>query len=247
MKQEDILPNAETYEREMQYFPWGRLIDRVLTFVVQNAPQGARVIDLMCGPGFLLGQILEKRPDLHLAGVDINKNFVDYAQKMYNRQYPHLDISTHDVLCLPPNVEPWDIVICTGGLHHLPYEKQPVLLSVIDGLMKENGIAIIAEPCLPDFWDEESRKIKAVELGSSYILEAIAKKAPEDVMMAAIDIMRNDIMGLEFKRSIRDLADIMNPILYITLVEQVWPSFCGYECGDCYFVLEKKFEQEEEK
>ena len=245
MKQEDILPSAETYEKEMQYFPWGKTIERVIKFVTEKAPQDGRIIDLMCGPGFLLKRIAEKRSDLDLIGVDINQSFIDYAR---NEPLPAGYFVTGDVLSLPANViMNYDVVICTGGLHHLSYERQPVLLDVIAGLMKEDGVVIIAEPCLPGFWDEESRKLKAVEFGSSYIREVIAKKAPEDVLMAAIDIMRNDIMGLEFKRSIRGLARMLDQRFHIICCEQVWPSRDGYECGDCYFILEKKLEREERK
>lgn len=49
------LPDPDVYEQEYTFLPWGRLIDEVVVYVSGNARKDGAVLDLMCGPGYLLG------------------------------------------------------------------------------------------------------------------------------------------------------------------------------------------------
>lgn len=54
------LPKSEVYEQEFEFMPWGTLIDKILTTVQNKAPKNGSVLDLMCGPGYLLGEIAKE-------------------------------------------------------------------------------------------------------------------------------------------------------------------------------------------
>jgi ubiquinone/menaquinone biosynthesis C-methylase UbiE len=259
MIQEAVLPDPKTYEEEMKYFPWGQLIDQVAEYVIKNAPQNGRAIDLMCGPGYLMGLIKERRPDLDVWGFDINEGFLDHA----HQHYPNVHLILADIL-KSEIVVPFDVVICTGGLHHLPYDKQPELLVKICNAMKDDGFAIIADPCIGPYWGEQLRRCKAVELGSEYLIATIRNKAPDDVLKAAVDIIANDVLGYEYKNSARNLWQMLNDYFELYRVRRIWPPKNPFErnmerdvviksdtslpfgegYGDYVFVVKKRHEEE---
>ena len=77
------LPNPELYEQEIKYMPWGVMIEAIVELVAIQAKARGYVLDLMCGPGQLLGLIHKRRPDLHLTGVDIDQRYINYARRKY--------------------------------------------------------------------------------------------------------------------------------------------------------------------
>ena len=60
------LPSAEVYEEEMRYIPYRESLRQVENIICAGLPRGGSLLDLMCGPGFLLGRISEGRGDLKL-------------------------------------------------------------------------------------------------------------------------------------------------------------------------------------
>ncbi len=213
------LPDPRAYERENTFFPWGNVITLVTQEVVSTAPQRGSVLDLACGPGFLLGKIHERRPDLVLEGVDSDERYISWART----KYPFAQFTRADVLEWKP-CKKYDVITCTAGIHHLPYEQQEPFLRRIPSWLAPSGVFIAADPYIDDYHDEKTRKSAAARLGHEYLLASMDRSAPDDMLEAAIDIMHNDVLGFEFKTSLRKLEPIFREVFRSIAVHKTWPS-----------------------
>lgn len=226
------LPVSEIYEKEFRYFPWGTLIERVLDIIEKEAPRNGSVLDLMCGPGYLLGEIAKRRSDLILDGVDISDEFIRHAQCKYSS----ISFQVADVLSWIPTKR-YDLILCTGGIHHLPYNKQISFLEMIPRLLNPNGFAIFADPFVDDFSTELERKLSAAKLGYEYMVATMKNDAPDEIVRTTIDIFYNDVMGFEYKTSLKKLVPIIRKLFSQVEINKTWPEFES-EYGE-YYILGK--------
>jgi len=186
------LPTAETYAKEVLYMPWGILTKQVIDFVVKNVPENGTVLDLLCGTGNLLGDLQKQRPDISYTGADLEQEFIKYA----NEQYPGIEFIKADAFKWTSAMKN-DAVLVTGGLHHLPYEKQEAFIK------KDKGFAIIADPYIDDYSSETERRVAAAKLGYEYLLATMKNGASDDVLLATAGLIGNDVVMVEFKNSIK--------------------------------------------
>jgi SAM-dependent methyltransferase len=225
------LPKSEVYEQEFKYFPWGILIKQIIPLLIKNIPKNARVLDLMCGPGYLLGKIQEKRPDLKLVGVDIKKEFIESSKK----KYPKIEFFEEDSL-IWASKEKFDVVICTAGIHHLPYERQEEFVAKINKMLNKNGFFLSADPFIGDFNNKSERKLAAAKLGYEYLVATIKNNPPKEIVEAALDIMNNDVKMEEFKTSVRKFKEMAEKYFKKIEMHKTWPQN-NSDFGEYYFIL----------
>jgi SAM-dependent methyltransferase len=226
------LPVPQIYEDEYLYMPWGIIIMEILNRV-KKAPVNARVLDLLCGSGYVLGKVKSIRPDLDLTGVDIQGEYIEYAKY----KYQDIRFITADVLNWDSNKK-YDLVLVTNGVHHLPFEKQENFIKKVARLLSPGGQAIIADPYIEDYFDEEERKLAAARLGYEYLAVTIKNGATDDVIRAATDVMTNDIFLVEFKNSIKKMKPLYEKYFKTIEMYKTWPQEIS-QYGDYYFVLKK--------
>ena len=227
------LPYAETYEKEFTYMSWGKLISEIIELAKKEIPQGGEVLDVLCGPGYLVGKIKGVRHDLNLTGVDLEQEYIDYAQK----KYPGNVFLVGDAFSWQP-LKKYDAIFCTGGLHHLPYEKQALFIERLSSMVKKDGFVVVGDPYIDDYVNEKQRKIGGAKLGYEYLAETIRNGAPNDVVVAAVDLIRNDVLAVEFKTSIVKVKPYFEKNFSEVVLHKTWPADeSGY--GDYYFVLRK--------
>jgi trans-aconitate methyltransferase len=224
------LPKSDIYEQEFRYMPWGILIEKILDIIQNTASQHAIVLDIMCGPGYLLGEIKKRRDDLVLEGTDINKEFINFAQ----HKYPDIQFSIDDALIWNPTKK-YDIILCTAGIHHLPYDKQIPFLEKIANTLNPSGFAILADPYIDNYSDEQSRKIAAAKLGYEYIVATTQNGATREIVEASIDILHNDVMGFEYKTSLNQLEPVLRQLFSKVNIHKTWPETHS-EYGDYYII-----------
>lgn len=191
------LPPPDVYEEEISYMPYQKSLSIVFELVTSQTASNGSVLDLMCGPGCLLGQISKKRRDLHLKGVDFDKRYIDYAEK----NYPRIDFREGDIISWSPKSK-FEVVLCTGALHHISYEKQPEIIKKMSNFTLPNGYCIISDCYIDDYSTEKERKLAAAKLGYEYLAATISNGAPDRIIQTLIDILKNDVMKDEFKTSI---------------------------------------------
>ena len=223
-------PISNVYEDLSIYSPWNLTLNNVLNFIKQNSQAKSKVLDLMCGTGFLLNKIKTERPDLALYGIDSNEDFISFAKK----NYPNIEFSVKDVFNIVEDFK-FDTIICTGGTHHLKDEMKLSFLNLIKKSLNPNGVAIIADPYIADFTNESERKLAAAQLGYEYLLYAINKQANIEVIKECIEIMKNDILYLEYKSSLSKFKPIVEKVFSEIELVKSWPESKS-EFGDYYFI-----------
>lgn len=228
------MPDAEIYEQEFEYFPWGKLVDKAVAQAVQKAPANSNVVDLMCGTGHSLNELKKKRPDLNLEGVDSSGEFIEFAEK--NIQGVKFELE--DVLVWQPDKK-YKMVISTGGLHHLDYKDQPAFLKKVGEMLEDDGLFVFGDPFVGDYSNEQERKAAAAKLGDEYIAAAKEKNASDGVIYAAERIKQNDIDGFEYKTSLAKMKELLAENFEIESVEKTWPEHDS-QYGDYLLILRKK-------
>lgn len=213
------MPISETYERELEFMPYKESLRKVQEAVCSMAPKNAHLIDLMCGPGYLLGKIVKQRPDLKLLGVDADKRYIAHSRL----RYPKIKFEVGDVRVWKPE-QSADVVICTGAVHHLTYEEQAPFLEKIAGLIKPGGFGVVSDCYIDDYKNEAERKIAAARLGYEYLQESVRNGAPRDVVSALCDILRNDVMKREFKTSVKKRMPAFQKAFRIVEMHKIWPK-----------------------
>ena len=227
------LPTAEVYIQFFTHTPWKKTHDFIERTVSENVPRDGSVLDLMCGPGYL-GQVLTRDyPKINYVGVDIDRGFLKYARKMC----PNGEFHLKDVRQWKTSRK-FDVVICSGGTHHLPYKDQEVLIARMAKLVKPAGMVMIADPHIASYSNEVERKRACVELGHYYLLETIRLGGSNKIIKATSDIVGNDVLGIECKIPV-SLRRLIVKKYFRTVGEfRTWPV-CGYDYGDYCFVARK--------
>lgn len=227
------LPSAAVYNEEIKFMPWGILIAQIEDRILSSVPHNGEVLDLLCGTGNLLGRLHTRRPDVTYTGVDLEKEYIEFAR----RSYPLLNFEVGDVLEWGGD-KSYDVVVVTGGLHHLPYDRQASFVLKVSSLIKQGGLAIIADPYIDNYSCESERKLAAAKLGYEYLIATINNGAPDAVIEAAAGLITNDVLGVEFKTAVVKMRPILET--YFSNIEEhkTWPQ-SNTEYGDYYFVLRK--------
>jgi 2-polyprenyl-3-methyl-5-hydroxy-6-metoxy-1,4-benzoquinol methylase len=226
------LPSAKIYKDEVKYMPWGMLIREILD-IISKIPKGSEVLDLMCGPGYLLNELKQKKPDLKLTGVDLEEEYIRYGKK----HYPGITFIEHDALDWK-TTKKYDVVLVTAGVHHVSYTEQPLFIKKVASLLKKNGVAIIADPYIDDYDTEEERKVAAAKLGHEYLVTTIENTGPDEQIKAAIDLISNDIFLVEYKTSIAKMKPLLEKYFKTVTMHKTWPKEIT-QYGDYYFLLRK--------
>ena len=93
------------------------LYRRLAADVARLAPEGGAVLDVGTGPGVLLLDLVARRPDLRLTGIDRSADMVAAANR---NLAPHARASARvaDVTRLPFPDDSFDLVVSSLSLHH---------------------------------------------------------------------------------------------------------------------------------
>lgn len=224
------LPDSKIYEQGLKYWPYADSWKRAFNYICDNTPINGTLIDLMCGPGYLLKKLQLKRKDLELSGVDIDKRYILYAKKTY----PKIKFELADILKWKFNNK-YDVVICTGSLHHIIYNKQEKVIRKMASMVKKNGFVLISDCCIDPYLKESQRMLNAAKLGYEYIKETIKNGAPSSIIGPTIDILYNDVLMKEFKTSPDKRIMLLEKIFKKVEIFKTWPKFKS-EYGDYIFI-----------
>lgn len=121
-----------------------RLMDKYLGDIVQESVphkkgEKYRLLDLGCGPGSMV-EYLKHIPNLEIYGIDISPAMLKIARE----KYPNITFLESDAEDLPFDDGYFDVVLCSGMLHHFP-SLDPILLE-IKRVLKDGGAFIAREP-----------------------------------------------------------------------------------------------------
>jgi hypothetical protein len=118
-----------------------------------------------------------------------------------------------------------DVLICTGGLHHVPFEAQGPLVQKLRSLLKWNGCLLLGEEVLSSYDSTSERQIAAIELGAALLTEAVRRGAPEALLDAAVAVLSGDLFANgEYKVDLGRLCALVEETFEITQCLHVWPT-----------------------
>lgn len=221
------LPKAEIYEQFYHHTTWKALVDAVAGQIRERRP--AKVLDLCCGTG-LLSSLVEQTDYL---GVDLEPEYIGYAQKRYfSAQFVLADARTWNT------DKKFDLVVCLGGVHHLPDNDQEAFIARMKEFLSEGGGIIIGDPYISDYHDARTRKLQSVSLGLLYLYGTVSCGAPDSIIDAVHQIIKNDIFLVEWKTSFRRRMEMVRRHFRKVQVYKTWPhTDVDGMFGDYYFVL----------
>ena len=126
---------------------------------IEELPPNARVLELACGTGIITNWIAEKRPDLHVIGVDIAEPMLKiakskaHAKKLKNVHFIHSSALTLEPAHLNLGAVATtdsgmvDMVLCAYG--YSSFSDQEMALAKTLALLKKSGCYIIVDTYLP--------------------------------------------------------------------------------------------------
>jgi ubiquinone/menaquinone biosynthesis C-methylase UbiE len=117
-----------------------------------------RVLDVACGTGLLLKQLLARVQGMEVYGLDASADMLAQAKAALQGQphvyLEHMQISTVTTSNLPYAQENFDLITCTNALHDMP--EPAALLAVLRKLLVPGGQLV-----LEDFAPRQPRLIWA--------------------------------------------------------------------------------------
>ena len=115
--------------------------------VPERLERAPRVLDVACGMGLLLKELLTQLPGIDAYGVDMSGDMLAQARlALKDRPHVHLErvqIGPGETAELPYASETFDLITCTNVLHDLP---EPVAtLSGLHRLLAPGGQLVVED------------------------------------------------------------------------------------------------------
>jgi len=108
--------------------------------MISHVPAGSkRILDLGCGTGFFLAELLEQHPGS--VGLDISHEML----RVSDQYVPGAKLVTGDAEKLPFRPRAFDAVFCKGSLHHTR-DHVGFLRNCCEAL-DGSGVLVMSEPC----------------------------------------------------------------------------------------------------
>jgi len=101
-----------------------------------------KVLDAGCGTGYTVMWIAARHPDVEVLGIDISETSLRCAQDYANEwSIGNVRFKQHQIYDLPDLGEQFDLIVCTGVLHHLSDPDRG--LQCLRDVLKPQGVAWI--------------------------------------------------------------------------------------------------------
>jgi ubiquinone/menaquinone biosynthesis C-methylase UbiE len=136
-----------------------RVYRTVAADIADRTPQGSRLLDVGTGPGVLLVELAARRPDLHLAGVDLSADMIAAATR--NLAGSDVRCVVADVADLPFPDHSFDLVVSSLSLHH--WDHPEAALPELARVLRPDGRLVIYDMSFAPF-DELTAAAQAATL-----------------------------------------------------------------------------------
>ena len=115
-------------------------------------PFGPRVLEVGVGDGMIASQIIGRRPDATVLGIDLAENPGSLFEGDHQR-VEFRSISTSELRSENPGT--FDAIIIADVLHHVPPAIRPALLADVSELLADDGVLLVKESVVvksPGYW-----------------------------------------------------------------------------------------------
>ena len=120
-----------------------------------------RILDIGCGTA----RILDYLPEVAYHGFDLSQRYIDDASRRYGaRGFFSCTLLEQSIV---DSLEPFDIVIATGVLHHLNDDKAVELIQLAHSALRNGGRLITIDPCYTNGQNLISRYLVSCDRGQN--------------------------------------------------------------------------------
>ena len=106
--------------------------------------RGVKLLDLACGTGRFLRQVMETFPRLRASALDLSPNYAGHARKLL-KPWPHVEVIEGQAEAMPLKDDSLDIVVCVYLFHELPPRVRPEVITEIARVLKPGGLFVMAD------------------------------------------------------------------------------------------------------
>lgn len=138
-----------------------------------NSDKPIEVIELGCGPARIL-TLVGKVKNINLTGIDYDENFIKYASEKIKELNLPIKLVCGDVAGYKHNL-PVEVFYSEGFHHHV--KKGLPLKSYLENIYKQlktGGVYVLGDEYLPEYSNNNERRIKAVMWYSHIISNALS-------------------------------------------------------------------------
>lgn len=143
--------SAEIYDHQVEALFTGaadamrRIALAELVKQIQGRDQRkVQVLDLACGTGRFMGQIMRAMPKLQLTGLDLSPPYAETARGNV-QSWPHVQVVEDAAEALPFEDDSFDHLISIYLFHELPPRIRPLVIAEAARVLKPGGTFIIAD------------------------------------------------------------------------------------------------------
>ena len=130
------------------YYTQNEVIDKTENFFLDDftklpyLPFKGKLLEAGCGTGYTTHVIANVRRDIQITAIDFSEGSLEFAKKFSKENnYQKIDFEFMDLRDIKLNEDYYDLVICSGVLHHI--ENPKPIFHKLCKLLKNNGTIII--------------------------------------------------------------------------------------------------------
>ncbi len=153
---------------------------------------GQRILDIGCGPGY----VIEYLPESDYIGLDTDQRYIDYAQGKYGRRGLFFCQELNDETM--KNLEPFDLIIMNGLLHHLDNRSVIALFKRVKRLLKPSGRIVTLDGCYVEGQSPVARKMLDLDRGKYVRDEKTYVSLVSEVFDSAVSHIRHDLFWIPY-------------------------------------------------
>ena len=102
------------------------------------------LLDLACGTGRFLKQVMSAYPRLQASGLDLSPNYCERARKAV-KAWPHVDVIEGAGEALPLDDDSLDMIVSIYLFHELPVRVREAVIGEAARVLKPGGLFIVAD------------------------------------------------------------------------------------------------------
>ena len=109
-----------------------------------------KILDLGCGTGLEIDEILTRNPDVHITAIDMAEDMVKKIKEKHADKINQINIIIDNYLEYGFDKDKFDAAVSVESLHHFSHEEKIKLYTKIYKSLNENGIFIDTDYVAPD-------------------------------------------------------------------------------------------------
>lgn len=103
-----------------------------------------KLLDVACGTGRFLTQVMETFPKVQASGLDLSPNYAAHARGLLT-PWPQVEVIEGQAEAMPFADASRDIVVCIYLFHELPPRVRPDVMKEIARVLKPGGLFVMAD------------------------------------------------------------------------------------------------------